>query len=239
MVSRADLGAYVNTNRDIRALSEGALRAALGKLGANATWADLVGLVSRDVLAIVETYGDLAAEAAASLYDEGRREVRLASPYRARLAGPPDMAALRRVLLGELDAYRLAGSEIDAESAFSSLRNATDRAILGQGRRTIALNVGKDPARPRWAKVPAGKTCAWCLMIASRGPVFVSQASASKSFHGHCDCSAVAVWPGGPLPEGYDPEELRATYEASANRVGHRADAKEILSDMREHYGLK
>lgn len=51
----------------------------------------------------------------------------------------------------------------------------------------------------RWARVPTGReTCGWCLMLASRGPVYRSAESAGGgdmlSWHTGCDCHIVPVF---------------------------------------------
>ena len=72
-----------------------------------------------------------------------------------------------------------------------------------------------DPKRPRWARVPHGKTCAWCLMLASRGWVYLDarSAGAARQWHADCDCQIVPAW-GDKIPRivGYDPDALYAQY---------------------------
>lgn len=48
-----------------------------------------------------------------------------------------------------------------------------------------------------WARVATGlETCGWCLMLASRGPVYDSEQSAGGEggWHDGCDCKAVPVF---------------------------------------------
>lgn len=50
-------------------------------------------------------------------------------------------------------------------------------------------------ARVRYARIPVAETCAWCIMLASLGPWYLSYESAGgydpDRFHAHCDCEVV------------------------------------------------
>lgn len=67
-------------------------------------------------------------------------------------------------------------------------------------RRTGTANLWRDYERGiapgKWARVPVGDTCAWCLMLASQGAWYLTEKSALTSKHGgeyhrHCNCIAV------------------------------------------------
>lgn len=93
----------------------------------------------------------------------------------------------------------------------------------------IKHNVGRDGSGPRYARVPSGsETCGFCIMLASRGPVYHSADTAGEGghFHSDCDCRIVPVWDshrvitaaggvvrrGGTGYEGYDPDSLFDRY---------------------------
>lgn len=93
----------------------------------------------------------------------------------------------------------------------------------------IRANVARDGTRPRYARVPSGsETCRFCIMLASRGPVYHNADSAGEGEHWHanCDCRIVPVWGssrevtgaggvirrGGTRIEGYDPDALFDRY---------------------------
>ena len=67
-------------------------------------------------------------------------------------------------------------------------RQATESANLHRD-----YNRGRVPGR--WARVPVGETCAWCLMLASQGAWYLSRESALREeagkYHKRCDCKAV------------------------------------------------
>lgn len=67
-------------------------------------------------------------------------------------------------------------------------------------RRTGSANLGRDYERGlapgRWARVPVGPTCAWCLMLASQGAWYLTEKSAlgESAGHYHNDCNCIAVY---------------------------------------------
>ena len=77
------------------------------------------------------------------------------------------------------------------------------------GNRTTKHNAIRNGLR--YARVPGGKSCAFCLMLASRGFVYHSTTSAGEDeghYHNHCHCAVVA----GNLKmrvNGYDPDGLK------------------------------
>jgi len=82
------------------------------------------------------------------------------------------------------------------------------------GRDAVVDTAEKEDSRVGWARVLSGaENCAWCTMLASRGPDYRSENSAlfasgkrgkrraGETYHDHCDCKAVLVrkgedWPG-------------------------------------------
>lgn len=65
---------------------------------------------------------------------------------------------------------------------------------------TIIANVGRDRDRgAMFARVPTGtETCAFCLMLASRGAVYHTRKMAGewRHFHRGCDCKVVPSFEG-------------------------------------------
>ena len=68
--------------------------------------------------------------------------------------------------------------------------------IRTTGMRNLDRDYGRGVKGARWARVPVGETCAWCLMLASNGTWYLTEESALRSrhggkFHEHCNCVAV------------------------------------------------
>ena len=77
----------------------------------------------------------------------------------------------------------------------------------------------------RFARVdPYGETCAFCRMLISRGPVYLSQVSGAFQSHPHCTCVAVPVWdpldyPGIEQAEAAEKQWVQATHGKSGKEA--------------------
>lgn len=102
---------------------------------------------------------------------------------------------LRRYLVGLDDPNRAQRSII--ETAAAVVRH-TEQA----GREGMISMVQADEDALGWARVArGGHTCAFCLLMVSRGPVYKSESTGAFRSHSACDCVAVPVydrndWPG-------------------------------------------
>lgn len=230
MTSQADLDRYVASQRGVR-------RLALRDLAA--WWSTIEHLSPAEQKAAAEeflpllarTYGEVSATAAADFYEQSRASSGVAGLFAAQIA-PSSAAAQARAATGWAVQPLFSG---DPAAALTRMAKVADAAALQHGRDTLIANGERDPKRPRWARVPSGKTCAWCLMLASRGPVYRSAASAGGAvkFHDDCDCQPVMSWDGGrDLPEGYDEGELYGLYER-ARADANSGDPKKITAALR------
>lgn len=141
----------------------------------------------------------------------------------------------------------------DRKKALVFLTNITTKAIREWARRSQTDNTRRVVRRrykgystARWARVPQGPTtCAWCLMLASQGFVYVSEWTAEfkgdgDKYHDCCDCVPISSFDSDPRLEGYDPEAYYKMYEnARAKDDKGRVDVTTTLSHMRRMYGLK
>lgn len=99
------------------------------------------------------------------------------------------------------------------------VRHSADDTILatanGKGRRT----------KLRYARVPSGPSCGFCIMLASRGFVYLTRESAGEfsRWHDHCDCTVVAGMPGLEV-EGYDWKGMRERYDSCRSALGSNDD---------------
>lgn len=185
--------------------------------------------------ALVALYGDMAAALAADFYDQEREQSGAPGAYRARMADPvpPEQAAaVARWAVGPLF-----GGE-GPRAALEHAAGGAQRLILQLARDTIDLSVRRDPARPRWARMPRGRSCAFCRMLAGRGAVYATDRAAGqmRSWHNHCRCVPVPVWPGQDLP--YDAEALEREYLAARERAGS-GNPRQVLAQMRQDLGVK
>ena len=86
-------------------------------------------------------------------------------------------------------------------SGLVQVSGSASRLVLNTGRDTIIEAVTRDRRALGWARVTDSAPCAFCAMLAGRGPVY-SEATADFQSHGHCGCTAepvfsrTAEWPG-------------------------------------------
>lgn len=212
--------------------------------------------------AIVGQFGQSAAAVAAQFYDEQRTAAAVPGQFTAALSDPLPAVMLDKIVTSAF----LGGVEPDhthaevpattgdlpvEERVPARLDGSLQRLVLQPGRETIAENTAKDPAKPRYVRVPRGaKTCAFCVMLASRelGPNFSGYASAhnalfradGEKFHKHCHCEAVPVFPGQSATD-VSPGigDYNDMYAKGAADAGTHRDTKKILASMRKLHGLK
>lgn len=107
-------------------------------------------------------------------------------------------------------------------------RNVAHAADIYTANTAIQKNKGAKKYM-KFARVPKGATCPFCIMLASRGFVYASAASAGElgQYHDKCDCRILAGYEGLQV-ENYD-------YEGMAERYGQcRATIWDSLPDQLE-----
>ncbi|MDD7583844.1 MAG: hypothetical protein PUJ78_03265 [Coriobacteriaceae bacterium] len=100
---------------------------------------------------------------------------------------------------------------------------------------TIMANAKRDrEAGVRFARVPTGReTCAFCFMLATRGAVYHTRASAGEmgQCHSRCDCKIVPGFDGDhkfdELVEGWRPREALARLSEIERETGCKVDGKD------------
>lgn len=82
------------------------------------------------------------------------------------------------------------------DSALEAVTGLVTKEVEDSGRRTIIRGVDSDPQATHWARYdPKQPTCAFCIMLISRGPVYKKETAQFLS-HKHCTCKAVPVFKG-------------------------------------------
>ena len=75
------------------------------------------------------------------------------------------------------------------------LQTQVQNSIRTTGNANLWRDYERGMAGGRWARVPVGDTCAWCLMLASNGTWYLSEKTAIGADPGHyhdgCNCIAV------------------------------------------------
>jgi len=147
-----------------------------------------------------------------------------------RFAGP---VRVKRLIAGGMprqEAY---------DRAFVKFDGIVRRQTLMGGRTTIANTASTDRRAVGWRRVTDGNPCAFCAMLAARGPAYKSRASGITQgeglrYHGHCGCTAEIVygtWT--PTADEQAYVDVYAEARKSLGEKGERASTSNVLSEMR------
>jgi hypothetical protein len=123
-------------------------------------------------------------------------------------------------------------------SALIRTSGTTTRLVLAGGRDTIIESSAKDKLAVGWARVTADKPCAFCALLAARGPVYTHETVDFKA-HDHCSCAAEPHYRGSDWPgRGREFHDLynRATSEASAAGDLRRGTSNDLLNAFRRAF---
>ena len=160
-----------------------------------------------------EMFAGLEAPAAAKKFVVQQAAAVAAQQIAAAVSATSRAAVYSALGAGQTYAQAMANGLVQVSGAAS-------RLVLNTGRDTIIDAVKKDRRALGWARVTDSAPCAFCAMLASRGPVY-SEAGADFQSHGHCVPGDTMVR--GPSAElGY-----RRWYEGEAVVIG-TADGCEL-----------
>jgi hypothetical protein len=154
-----------------------------------------------------------SAGLASSYFTEFRRTEGIQGRFVPRIAGDTNVEALRIAVPAQAGRAVSLGRRDAATVAFTNLVGEATRQALNGGRSTIDLGVQEDRQAIGWIRVTDGNPCAFCAMLASRGPAYKSRQSTTSGevwsqrvggyrAHAHCGCQAEPVystrttWPG-------------------------------------------
>lgn len=132
---------------------------------------------------------------------------------------------------------------------FVKTSGAASRHVMNGGRNTILQSAGADPKAQGWIRKTSGSPCAFCAMLASRGHVYKSSATAAggrwsvsdRQFkvHDHCSCSFEAAYRGSQLPaenQRFREQWNEAQREAAEAGELKRGTSNDALNAFRRHY---
>lgn len=189
---------------------------------------------------LVSAYGDAAATLAADFYEELAEAAGEAVPpaVLAESAGERSMESSVRYA-----ARNLFGQQASAAAFADAMDAALRRYVKKMANDTMSANAVRDGSRHgvRFARVPAGaETCAFCIMLASRGFVYASEKTAGEfdHFHDNCDCKVIAGFGDDAGIEGYDPDAYLDYYYSHVqyDEYGHVRVEDTVNSMRRDLY---
>lgn len=127
---------------------------------------------------VTDRYGAASAALAAEWFEELREGAGVGGSFRAGAAALPSTERLE--VLARWGVGPLFGADPDPVTALSLVSGGLARQVLGVGRDTLMESIAADPASPRYARHASANACAFCAMLATRGPVYWSEASARR-----------------------------------------------------------
>ncbi|MBA9002018.1 VG15 protein [Thermomonospora cellulosilytica] len=187
--------------------------------------ATLIGLRRRDSAGLAADY--YRAFRTAEGVDEGAPTVVMA----ATLAAPTVGEQVRAAGLAGYAGGRRAG-QAPEQAARNGLVRATGtatRMVLSGGRTTLVDSVRADRQALGWIRIVDANPCAFCAMLASRGPVYKSARTGGFQAHDHCGCTAEPVYRGSRLPAA------NARLERLWNEVTQGKSGRNALNAFRRH----
>lgn len=191
------------------------MRAYLERYGAENTSA-LISYAS----ALVDKYGEGSAELACQMYDAMAKAAGLTLPA-AEPAAPAAYGEVAKAVNGTKHSPAL-------------LQSAVSRLVKQAGADTTLQNAIRDGAEFAW--IPHGDTCAFCLMLASRGWQKAGKRTLknghAEHIHANCDCEYAVRFNSSTTVAGYDPEQYLAAYESAEGRTYQ----EKLNSLRRAHY---
>lgn len=223
MLSKADLLEYSRMNKALGKAASSNLMLFLQMLKEIDGDINIVEAIEYAAM-LIEEYGGAAAQNAASLY--------------TKASGIETKPFVSKVDIDALDsAVRYFVFNGTAASAHA-LKQMVERQVKNSAHETMMESARKNGQR--FARVPVGKTCAFCYMLASRGFEYYSEESAGKgrlhAFHDDCDCEIIA---GDDKIEGYDPDKMYQVYsDAYAAAKAEQATEIKRFYEIEREFGV-
>lgn len=202
--------------------------------------ADLDGTFDRWLRAVlpVVTRQHAASTQLAANYMRAFRAAELpsAAPVAAVLATPPaaDAVATSMLVTGPAsirsNLAKGVAFDVAVDRASATTARAAFRHALSGGRDTLGRTIAADKRAIGWARATSGKSCAFCAMLAGRGPVYTAD-TVDFQTHDACSCSIEPVyrdlprdaWPPGSAQAADLWQDATQGYPAGQQQAAFRA----------------
>lgn len=154
------------------------------------------------IQAIVQHYGRASSTAALTYYRTERRAAGITTPFRPQMPPLPSADEITAVVEHALSpVYGPPDAQV-MQNAEAALASEVEQLVLNQSRDTIIGAVAADKEAKGWARVTEPGACSFCRLLATRGAVYKSEASAGFAAHskqpngsgGDCRCHAEPVF---------------------------------------------
>lgn len=182
----------------------------------------------------VKTYDQDAAVLAAEWYDAQGRSVGVKLD-RAVTAVTYTNHDVDKLVHYQVEKYK--NGDVGGFAAMCGEYAAND--AMKSVNKTVLKNAKRDKAKGvMFARVTSGlNTCAFCLMLASRGAVYQTRKSAGEfdHWHRHCTCKVVPSFSGDKyevLVEGHDPKKIESRLKEVERLTGAKPKTPEFTREV-------
>lgn len=195
-LSARDWGKYVDKLAKINGEAGRQMQAYIDANGTENTDA-----LVRYAYALATKYGEASGELTCEMYDAiaERSGVSVEPAEMADTATYPETAKAVR------------GTMINKQN---SVPQTVERLVKQASADTMLKNALRDGAKFAW--IPHGDTCAFCITLASRGWQYVSKKALknghAEHIHANCDCEYAISFDANPQVEGYNPKQYQEIY---------------------------
>lgn len=207
-------------------------------------WASAAEELRTLITNIVEYYGLASSELGAQWY-EYCRTLNVGRGYTA-IVGEVSRYSVLSDTNASID--KLFDGKIDEDELIRQLSGVVTNQVQKHARDTILENLNAEYLEARrsgnnqfadsigYARVPVGETCAFCIMLASRGFVYTSERAATQTklgdkYHNNCNCTAVPFSKAHTIP-GYT-EQLEK-YEQMYRDADNARRSGDIPDELKE-----
>jgi hypothetical protein len=196
---------------------------------------------------LVKAHQQTSSALGASYFDAFRLAEGVAGQARSFLADPMSAEAEQKLVAalfetGQFSVQRaLTQGRAPQDAMRVALTNTSGtvtRHVLDGGRGSIMRSVASDERALSWGRVTSGSPCAFCALLASRGPVYHTESTADFKAHGHCSCTVEpgyegADWPG--RSREFKSLYNQAVREARESGELRRGTDNDLLNAFRRH----
>lgn len=199
-------------------------------------WTRAAEMLRQIVESIVDYYGLATSELGAQWY-EYCRGLSVGGDYTATVQVPNTASA---VAAANREIDKLFDGKVDTNKLVSLLHDVVTDQVYSQSRDIIIVNILDDDVggdKNGYARVPVGDTCAFCIMLASRGFVYASKRSATytkegEKYHPNCNCVAVPFHKAQSIP-GY--QDILDKYDKMYRDADNARRSGDIPDELKTH----
>lgn len=207
-ISQKDWNAYVKRLSRINARAAEEMASFIDQNGVE----DVRGLIDY-AYALTTKYGEASAALSAEMYDIIASLERGLLPA-AEMAATASYGEVAKTIQGIMK------TSVNVDQ----LSGAVGRMVKQAGADTTLKNAIRDHAEYAW--IPVGDTCAFCIMLASRGWESIPAGSVhdghAKHIHANCDCTYAVRFNNESGVRGYDPDKYLDMYrDADTSSYGY------------------